>query len=117
MDYQERVAQQIQQYAETIDMHALPAIFHVWSGRYVGPGLQELFGAARICEVYLDAYRAARQSGRTTRILSVGCGDGAVEVEFAQELLASGQHDFRITGADLSPILLARARKMYQKQG
>ena len=44
------------------------------------------------------------------RILSIGCGDGSVEVDLAQNLLKKGIRDFRIVGADLSPILLEHFR-------
>jgi SAM-dependent methyltransferase len=110
MDYAERVEAQIAQYADTVEIHDLPPMFHIWSDRYIRPAMEEVFGSGRVVDVYRTACLAARRAAGPIAILSIGCGDGAVETELAQELIASGITDFCITGADLSPILLARFR-------
>jgi ubiquinone/menaquinone biosynthesis C-methylase UbiE len=52
----------------------------------------------------LDVVReAGLRSGSQTRVLDLGCGDGAV----ASELVAAGA---RVTGADVSPVAIERAR-------
>jgi len=110
-DYAERVAQQIAQYAEnTAAMHDLPDSFHFWSHSYIRPGLLDVFGVESVADFYIEGYRrsAAGSAQSTKTILSLGCGDGWLETEIAQRLLAEGIKDFRIVGADISRDLLAR---------
>lgn len=109
MDYSDRVASQIAQYAETVNMHDLPAIFHFWSHRYLLPAMQAVFESPRVIDVYLSACLAASSNGPRS-VLSIGCGDGSIEIELAQELIKAGVTDFKIVGADLSPILLGHFR-------
>jgi SAM-dependent methyltransferase len=107
-DYEKRVASQIAQYADTVDMHSLPAIFHVWSHNYLRPGMEQVFGSSDLTSFYVNAYIAARPQAQG-RILSIGCGDGTIEVDIAKALCARGL-DFELLAADLSPLLLNRAR-------
>lgn len=51
------------------------------------------------------------------RILSVGCGDGSVEIGVAKELLTRDVTNFEFICADLSPILLDRLRESVEKEG
>ena len=119
MNYKERVSQQIAQYAATVNMHDLPAIFHIWSNEHVRPGLVEVFGVDTIPEFYASAYLKARTESSSGRgaILSIGCGDGSVEIEVARALAGKGARDFQIIGADLSPILLKRLRDNVKAAG
>lgn len=119
LSYQERIEAQIKQYADTIDMHDLPQIFHVWSHHYLAPGMKHVFGTASIDEAYALAYIEARRapSNDRGRILSVGCGDGEVELRVAKILLERGLDDFTFVCADLSPILLGRLRAAVQRDG
>lgn len=108
MSYAKQIEQQIAQYAETINMHDLPAIFHRWSERHYGPGLRAVFGVDTIDAAYALACREAMPANRTLSIYSIGCGDGQVEMRLARALLAEGISDFQIIAADLSPYLLGR---------
>ena len=111
VSYEDRIKSQIQQYAETINMHDLPDIFHVWSHEFMGPGMQKVFGTQSIDQMYALAFQEAWQpGGGTGRILSVGCGDGAVEIGVATLLIEQGFTDFRFVCADLSPILLGHLK-------
>lgn len=107
--YADRVAAQIAQYAQTVNMHDLPPIFHVWSNELLRPAIKEVFAVDTIIDFYASAYFEARKTcrsfGRGT-ILSIGCGDGSMEIALAKSLLAGGETEFRLTGADISPILL-----------
>lgn len=116
--YASRIQAQIAQYAETVDMHELPAIFHVWSHNYIGPGLKHVFGTSSIDEAYALAYIEARH-GKTDsgRILSIGSGDGGVELRVAKTLLGRGISDFTFVCAELSPILLNHFRAAVAREG
>lgn len=118
LSYDDRIRAQIAQYAETINMHDLPDIFHIWSHDYIRPGLKNVFGTASIDEAYALAFMEATQhADRSGNILSVGCGDGNVEIRVARELLRHGVTEFTFTCADLSPILLGHLRSSVEREG
>jgi len=77
--------------------------------------MEEVFGSSRIVDVYLSACLAMPRNCQLS-ILSIGCGDGSIEIELAQELIGAGVKDFTIVGADLSPILLGRFREKLEGQ-
>jgi SAM-dependent methyltransferase len=108
--YEDQVAQQIAQYKDTIDIHALPEAFHFWSNRYIRPALEDVFGVNHPDGIYIDACRSVVRPDAPMKIFSIGCGDGSVEMRVAKNLLKDGLNNFVITGADLSPILLERFR-------
>jgi SAM-dependent methyltransferase len=109
--YEEQVRQQIEQYRDTENMHDLPAVFHVWSSDYILPGLKQVFGADDINAFYVLAFEEAASHGSHAPVfLSLGCGDGGVEIGIARTLLQRGMRAFRFICYDLSDILLGRFR-------
>lgn len=115
-EYDRKVQQQIDQYV-TEAIHDLPDIFHVWSHEFIRPGFLSVFGIESVNDFYAEAVREVSQDfSRTVRILSVGCGDGTVEIELANSLRAQGA-DFRLDGADLSPVLIDRFRGSVDANG
>lgn len=118
MNYEERVAAQIEQYAESIDMHALPKIFHVWSTNYIAPQLEAVFGTRSIDEIYALTYiESGADPAAGGRILSIGSGSGEVEIRVAKILLERGVQNFKLVCAELSPILLERLRSQVAAEG
>jgi SAM-dependent methyltransferase len=116
-DYDSRVAAQIAQYAEGLNVHELPAVFHLWSHTYLFPGFKAVFQADSLTDLYALAYRDVRRAAAPDpalrsrgRILSIGCGDGSVEIALAQRLIETEGRSFTIDCADLSPILLDQLR-------
>jgi SAM-dependent methyltransferase len=112
--YNQRVAEQIAQYAEVEDMHVLPEVFHFWSHNYVRPGLQSVFGVEAVPDFYTTGIL---QCGPNPRVLSIGCGDGWLEIEVAKQLAAHGAGQAHIVGADISPILLRRFQEKVTAEG
>ena len=108
--YEDRIRSQIEQYASTVNMHDLPDISHIWSHNYIGPGFKEVFKTGSINDCYANAFIEAisNESNVTGRILSIGCGDGLIEIDVAKILLQKGFDNFSITCAELSPLSLAR---------
>jgi len=104
------VALRIARYAGTVNVHELPESFHFWSNTYIRPGLQHVFGVETIPDFYLAGYRraAAGSALPIKTILSLGCGDGWLEIDIAKRLISEGIEDFRILGAEVSPGLLAQ---------
>lgn len=117
-DYSRRVEEQIAQYAEVNNIHDLPEIFHVWSDSYLRPPLTEVFGAeaGNVSFFYASAFEAAIRQKRSGRILSVGCGDGTIEIGIAKELLGRG-YDVELIASDISPILLDTLRSKASEAG
>lgn len=115
--YKDRVAKQIEQYVDVENIHELPDIYHYWSHNYLRPKLEEIFGLTDIGEIYADWFcKAIRDSGLTT-IISVGAGDGDVEIDVAEKMLKRGCTKFEIQGLELSPVLIERAREKISKKG
>lgn len=108
-DYSSRVSQQIEQYANTVNMHDLPQSFHLWSHNFILPALQSVYAVDSINDFFVNAVMES-YSTCSKRILSIGCGDGLVEIGVAESLLNKGVRDFKIVATDLSPILLDRCR-------
>lgn len=116
--YEDRIRDQIAQYAETKDMHDLPAAFHIFSHICMGPPIAEVFGEPSIPAIYARAYIEATQTGGNSgRILSIGCGDGSIEIQVARVLLERGVRDFTFHCADLSPILLGNLTRAVEAEG
>ncbi len=108
-DYDRRVRQQISQYESDVAIHDLPAIFHDWSRLFVGPAVRSVFGCASFVDFYADGFLdCARRIGGDPAFLSLGCGDGTVEIDIARALQSRGLAHFTFVCVDLSPILLAR---------
>lgn len=117
LTYEQRIEQQIAQYAETVNMHDLPDIFHVWSHNYIGPPMAEVFGTSSIDEAYALAFIEAHQGkSGVGKILSIGCGDGGVEIRVAKILIEKGYSNFVFVCADLSPILLGHLRDAVKRE-
>ena len=116
-DYAKRVAQQIEQFADIVEMHDLPAIFHVWSHEFVRVGLHDVFGVESVTDFYVSAYRDAVANSCRGIVFSIGCGDGSIEIDLAKALLKAGVSNFKIIGADLSPILIGTMHKKVQAEG
>jgi len=117
-DYQARVADQIAQYAEE-QIHDHPPIYEYWSNTYLRPKLQSVLGVDSISGFYVEHIRerAARNTHQPVRILSVGAGDGELEVQIARELLSGGVPAFRLECLELSPILIDRANRSIREAG
>src|SRR6478672_2396796 len=109
--YEHQLQQQIDQYRDTENMHDLPAVYHIWSSDYILPGLTKVFGVSDVNLFYVEAFvAAAKYNPGVPVFLSLGCGDGAVEIGIARTLLERGIKQFRFVCHDLSEILLSRFR-------
>ena len=115
MNYQNKLKEQINQYADIENMHDLPEVFHFWSKNYIVPAIREVFGCDNFVDIYFNACVQLLSNNKYIKILSIGCGDGTIEIELADKLLASGYRDFQLIGVDLSPILLKKFQEKAKK--
>lgn len=115
LDYQSRVADQIAQYADA-EIHDNTPIYDYWSNTYLRPKLNSVLGVDTIPGFYAEhvRQRAAHNTSQRPCILSIGAGDGELEVQIAQELLSAGLRSFQFECLELSTILIGRANRRIQ---
>ena len=117
-DYEERIARETEIFADQVNVHALPEIFHYWSNRWLLP--MELEFGARHPEDFLarGLFEAARRTGAARpRFVSLGCGNCDAEVRIAQELVRLGMADFVLECIDINPAMLERGRALAAEAG
>jgi SAM-dependent methyltransferase len=113
-DYAKRIEQQVSQYANVANIHELPEIFHYWSNKYLRPRLNEVAQADSFPEFYAKGIIQAAQPGQPVKIISLGSGDGSLEISVAKRLLERGFQSFVIYCLEMSPVLIARAQAAIQ---
>jgi SAM-dependent methyltransferase/isoprenylcysteine carboxyl methyltransferase (ICMT) family protein YpbQ len=108
--YASRLAQESARFDAEVDVHALPEIFHYWSNRYLKP-LFEQFGIEGINDFFAKQIAAANPDpSRPLRIVGIGSGDCAVELDVARRLLELGYSQLSLACTDVSAGALARGR-------
>src|SRR5947207_7533564 len=92
--YSQRLRAEIEHFRRVENVHDLPEIFHVWSAKYVRPKAEEVLGLtiAGMEDFYAKyiGQCAAENPSRTFQILSIGAGNGDLEVRIAKQLKSSG---------------------------
>ncbi len=116
-NYASRLAAEISIYEECVDVHALPAIFDYWSESYLRP-LFSQFGFGSPKEMFTNHLEelCASSSG-PSRFVSLGSGNGFMEVAIASQLMAKGYSQFAIECFDLNPKMLGRGAAAAEKAG
>ena len=101
MDYEKKRDEQIEQYSNNALRFFLPEAHKYWMRKFVWPQVSELFGV----KDHVDFYTApVLESQGPIEILSVGSGDGQLEVAIVKRLIAAGRHDVRLHVTELSPV-------------
>lgn len=116
MNYQKKIKEQIEQF-KNVDIHALPDIFHYWSNKYIRPKLETVFNEFRFDEIYADFFKAAMQATGDGEIVSLGAGDGDVEMAVAEALRRKGAPSFRIICLEISDHLITRGNAQVASKG
>jgi SAM-dependent methyltransferase len=106
LTYEEQVRAQIEQFSDARMRWMLPPVHKYWMKSYVWPHLNNVFGAVSHIDIYADSAMEFAEP----RILSVGSGDGNLEIAIAQKLRDSGKRKFKILLTELSPIRQERAK-------
>ena len=113
-----RLAAELDRFRDDADVHALPAVFHYWSNRYLRPKL-EAIGAADPDEFFakflLQCYE--RCGDGTRRFVSLGAGNCDTEVRLARSLIDAGCRDFTIECLELNDAMLDRGRRQAETEG
>ncbi|MEO7325560.1 MAG: class I SAM-dependent methyltransferase [Dokdonella sp.] len=100
-------------FADQVEVHDLPAIFHYWSNKYLRPKL-EFAGFSHPDAFFANYFEraCADASSLPARFASLGCGNGDTEVRVAAMLVGRGVCDFTIDCIDINEAMLERARRL-----
>lgn len=116
-DYRSRLEQELANFADDVDVHALPEIFHYWSNRYVRPWFEEV-GTTHPEDLFAHyLIKAAEDAAGTPRFLSIGSGNCDAEVAVALDLRARGLEKFTLECMDINPKMLARGEQLAAEKG
>lgn len=110
--HDDRVAAEIRNYSETADIHALPGFFHYWSQKHLGPLVERVFGTSDMQSIFSQELRSSIEASGNPNIVSVGSGDGSIEIAVSQRMIADGARNFRFECLELSPFLIERGREV-----
>jgi SAM-dependent methyltransferase len=116
--YKERVARELENYRNVANVHDLPEIYHYWSERYVRPLLGEV-GVQSIDLFFAEqvAQRCASHEGSTVRVVSLGSGNGEVEVSLARTVLERGFRNLEVTCVEFNGDMQERALREAHSAG
>ncbi|MEZ5900850.1 MAG: class I SAM-dependent methyltransferase [Hyphomicrobiaceae bacterium] len=116
-EYERRIEQQKLQYANKEKLKKLPDIYRYWSRTYLQPKLEDVFGRRSIYDIYSEAFIGACQAtGSGRKILSIGCGDGQIEVAIAENILKTDFRDFKFLATELADVRMERAKKLVHEK-
>jgi len=114
--YQARIAAEIATFADQVDVHDLPKMFHYWSNTYLRPMLEALGYSYPEDFFAKEIARARAASGRPIRVISLGAGNGDSEIRIATLLRERGVDGFRIECMDINPNMLGRCAELATQQ-
>jgi SAM-dependent methyltransferase len=111
-EYAARIATEIDCYRAVENVADLPAIYGFWSMRYVHPKLQAL-GVDSLDQFYLEPVvdRCRAEPRRLTQVLSLGSGNGELEVGLARSAVEQGCRNLRVTCLEINPDMRDRAQR------
>ncbi len=115
--YDELTARQIDQYKETEVMHDLPLIHEYWSKKYISKKAASVTGYSNPIEFYADYFKKSLQESGSSFLVSVGSGDCSMEIDIVKNLLSRRERNFFFICLELSPVLIAKARKKIDQEG
>lgn len=116
--HDERIKEQIQQYAKTENMHGqLADIFRYWQEKYFKPRFADVCQAGNHLEFYAKPMADRIRKTGVRDVISFGCGDAQVEVGVANVLKREGIEDFRFHCVELSPLQIERGDEFVAKAG
>lgn len=109
--YEEKIQQELRNFTEVSDVHALPAIYGYWSNKHLLPMFREC-GFAGVDEFYAKSlFEAAQRVGGSARFISIGAGNCDTEVRVACLLRDMGLRSFVLECLELNPSMLERGRQ------
>lgn len=118
-DYQRKIENEINFYKDCHDVHALPEIFHYWSNKYLLPK-QTPFGFSNPDDFFVkQCIKHIKEKGshKNIEIVSVGSGNGELEVLVAASIVDAGFTNFTIECLDINSHMLERTMSLAKEKG
>lgn len=96
------------------NVHELPAIFHYWSNKYLGPQVLNPHGIRNPEQFFFKFVSEQRASHphKQLNIISIGSGNCDMECRLAAALRAEGIGNFVIECIDINPAMLERGAQL-----
>lgn len=113
MSYSSKVEQELRFFRSMADVHALPAIYHYWSDKYLRPKFESV-GFSSPNDFYLKYIRRMAQGSPESycRVLSLGAGNCDTEVELVAQLKQDGVENIEFNCLDLNAEMLDRGKQL-----
>lgn len=108
-----RLEQELARYADCIEVHNLPEIYHFWSNRFLLPKLQSC-GFDSVEDFFTRfVVRTCEADPETThQIISLGAGNCDLEVDLAQRAREQGVTNFHFHCLELNPVMVERGKEL-----
>jgi SAM-dependent methyltransferase len=117
-DYDARLSAELRTFAGQQVIHDLPAIHHFWAQRFVMPLLAEV-GISDINALWRReiAQQCRRCAPEPARLVSLGAGNGELELALAAALAQEGIENLELTLLELNGDMLERAAAEARRLG
>jgi 2-polyprenyl-3-methyl-5-hydroxy-6-metoxy-1,4-benzoquinol methylase/tetratricopeptide (TPR) repeat protein len=114
--YQLRVASELACYEGDVNVHDLPEINDVVNNVSLCIWLKELTGHTDHMSWWVSEIDALlRLCDRPLRMLSIGCGNGDIELDLLSRISAPGR--VHLSGYDINPAMIARGNALARERG
>ncbi len=116
--YGDKVAQEVERFSDVEEVHDLPAIYDYWAVRYCLPLFEEL--GYEGLDPFYDAHVAdmcRERAPGTARLVSLGAGNGDIELAIAHRLAQAGIENLELVLLELNPRMLERAHAAADELG
>jgi ubiquinone/menaquinone biosynthesis C-methylase UbiE len=116
--YSEKFNAELSRFENVESVHALPDIFHYWSGKYLLPKLQALgFDSLVGFFFHYISDSCNRRKGDITKIVSLGAGNSDFEVDLAGRLRELGTNNFHFLCLEMNVSMLERGKVLAANSG
>jgi len=118
-NYENRINNELNFYKDCHNVHDLPDIFHYWSNKYLLPK-QTPFGFSNPDEFFVSSCKKhciKNLKLKVVKILSIGSGNGELEIKIASELSKAGVTNFSIECMDINKNMLDRTMALAKDKG
>lgn len=118
LSYKEKTQIELDFYKNCHNVHELPDIYHYWSNKFLLPKYTP-FGFSNPDDFfvfYCKEYCLKNSKQKQIKILSIGSGNGELEVKIATELVKEKATNFSISCMDINKDMLNRTMDLAKEQ-
>src|SRR5205823_13892429 len=118
LKYAARMRNELNTFTGIENVHDLPTIAHYWSEKYLIP-IFEPFGFRNSVEFFRNyiGQVCSQKAGSTIRILSVGAGNAATEINIGEWLRENGIENYTFECVDINAEVLKRGEASAAEKG